>query len=718
MEDTVGATHTAALEAWDAGLCPVRARADGTKAPEGRWKDYQTTRPTRAEVDEWFRDGHPGLGIICGTVSNNFEMLEIEGRFVAEHGIQALIDAMVAADLLDLYFRLTDATVTTPSGGRHFNYRVDGPVGGNTKIARRPATAEELAANPQDRVKTLIETRGEGGFIVTAPSHGPVHPSGKPWMAVEGWAKRIPNITLAEREAMFEALRVFDVPIEVRHPIVLEPTHRARLRTFNGTEVHASWMDDVEAHLAATSPMPDLLAGYGWQHAYNDAHGRQLWTRPGKEHGVSASINGNGRLHPFSTSVPFDVNGHTTYNELDVIAAYEHGGDRQAAGRAVAEATGILKAWQQARDQVKPPNPQPRPNPPPGVDPSTGEILHPVRNEEAEPVEPLVDPSFEPIDLDPVLDGNYAQPDPVVLQRNDGQALFYLEQINGIHGDSGTGKGWVACEGIAQQIMRGHDVMLIDLEDVAPSIVARLRQLGATDQAIRDHFVYIRPTSSFSVFAVDRLVEIVENRKVTLVVIDSLGEAFGLDGIDENSDAEVGPWLRRVARRLADAGAAVVLVDHSTKANDNPLHPSGSKRKRAAIGGASYYVTAPRPLVAGKGGKLRLTCAKDRHGSYARGEHVADFVMADGPAGRMTVYPGGPTDEATPPIELACRAAVKAAEEAGEPLSQNGLVASMRSFKGATDLKREGVKRAVERGLLVEKSEGQTKRYHLVVRGV
>ena len=75
---------------------------------------------------------------------------------------------------------------------------------------------------------------------------------------------------------------------------------------------------------------------------------------------------------------------------------------------------------------------------------------------------------------------------------------------------------------------------------------------------------------------------------MTLAVVDSLGEAFGLEGIDENHDVEVAPWLRRVARRLADAGLSVLLLDHSTKSADNPRRPSGSKRKRAAITGASY----------------------------------------------------------------------------------------------------------------------------------
>ncbi len=196
-----------------------------------------------------------------------------------------------------------------------------------------------------------------------------------------------------------------------------------------------------------------------------------------------------------------------------------------------------------------------------------------------------------------MLDGKVDQPEPTILRRDDRQALLYPAQVNGLHGDSGVGKGWVALHAVAQQINAGHTVLVVDTEDVPASIVARLRLLGATDTAIRDRLIYVRPTDPFGLVAVDHLVELVTDRDVSLVVVDSLGECFGLDAIDENHDAEVGPWLRRVARRLADAGPAVLLVDHTTKANDNPLHPSGSKRKRAAIGGASYYVTALKPLA-------------------------------------------------------------------------------------------------------------------------
>jgi DnaB-like helicase N terminal domain/AAA domain len=310
-----------------------------------------------------------------------------------------------------------------------------------------------------------------------------------------------------------------------------------------------------------------------------------------------------------------------------------------------------------------------------------------------------LDESWLPIDLAAVLAGDLVRPNPTVLQRHDGGALFYAGMVNGVHGDSGIGKGWLLCHAIAEELRAGEPVLLIDLEDVAESVMTRLRDLGVSDALILENLIYLRPHTPFDDHAVRAVVRTVTDRHVTLAVVDSLGEAFGLEGIDENKDAEVGPWMRRVARALAEAGPAVVLADHATKAADNPLHPSGSKRKRAAIGGASYLVEAVIPLAKGRGGRLRLTCAKDRHGTYARGEHVADLVMT--PDTRVTLYT--PVDPGEPELAvvLAARAAVKAAKAEGRPMSQSALLGAM-TIKARAAVLRGGIDLAVGRGALSE----------------
>lgn len=359
-------TLAAALTAHDAGLCVVRVSTDGLKKPLGKWKQYQTERPARELIEQWFAGGHPGLGVICGAVSGNLEMLELEGRFMHEIGSDAFKAAIADAGLDLVFQRLARGyQVASPSGGFHFIYRVDGPIDGNTKLARRPATDEELAENADDTIKTLIETRGEGGFVVLAPSHGPVHPTGRPWTFRKGSFAEIPTITSDERERLFEVCRSFEVPIPRVEPIALPPARVTRHRPHVG-HVGESWFDAVVAHLEGVTSVRNELERHGWTFCYTDGHGRHLLRRPGKDQGTSGSINAIGRFHPFSTSVPFEVGGRPapTYDVLDVVAAYEYGGDRTLAARTIAEHTGILERWKAERPAMTPRD----------VDPETGEV--------------------------------------------------------------------------------------------------------------------------------------------------------------------------------------------------------------------------------------------------------------------------------------------------------------------------------------------------------
>ncbi len=312
--------------------------------------------------------------------------------------------------------------------------------------------------------------------------------------------------------------------------------------------------------------------------------------------------------------------------------------------------------------------------------------------------------TFDRVDLGPVLAGDWTQPTPELLTRTDGAALLYAGQINGIHGDSGTGKGWVACTAIAEVIRSGQRAMLIDLEDTPTSIVARLRLLGLDDAQISAGLDYRRPQEPFTITAVARLcADVVEGRHA-LVVIDSLGEAFALAGVDENKDSEVGPWLRNVARPLADTGAAVLLVDHSTKSSDNPLHPSGSKRKRAAIGGASYLIEAVKPLTRDDGGRLKVTCAKDRHGHHARGEVVAHVVLRPKLTGGIDVEiyapdPPDPDGGADVAVVVIAAQVVRIVKDAEVPLSKSGVREHLK-VKASTDRKKAAVEYAVNSGAL------------------
>lgn len=317
--------HQTAISAWHNNLCPIPAANDGTKRPFAAWKTYQTVRPTLEQINQWFTQPHQGLGLITGAISGNLEMLEFEGRAVEEGLIDRWITACDQAGIGPLLDTVIDGyTENTPSGGVHILLRTTGPTRPNLKLARRHHNGE---------TQVLIETRGEGGFTIIAPSHGTTHPNGKPWTHNNGTLATIATITPQQRDELYDAARSLDELPDKVTPIGPPLT----LADYNHTG--PSWIDQTVNELART-PWSTILGKYGLQH-HHDTGDVAYWVRPGKDpqHGHSATTNAKGtdRLIVFSSSMPlepYDGNGPApSYDRLDVIAAYEHAGDRVAAAK-------------------------------------------------------------------------------------------------------------------------------------------------------------------------------------------------------------------------------------------------------------------------------------------------------------------------------------------------------------------------------------------------
>lgn len=350
-------TLHAAQEIEAAGLSVVPVMTDGTKRPVGKWTEYQTLRASRTKLAEWFTNTGYGVGIVTGTISGNIEMAEVEGR-----GADRLPEiAQLAADsgMAELWARLCSGWLEqSPSGGWHWFYKIAYPEGfkfpGNTKLAK--------AANKE----TLAETRSEGGFVVVAPSTGPVHPTGRPWVRVAGGPASIPTITPDEREAFHSILATLNeyTPEVTQQAFTVTPSDRDPLE---GTTPG----DDYENK----TDWADILGPKGWTLVYG--HGRtRYWRRPGKTLGLSATT-GNAedrdRLYVFTSSTEFEQ--ETPYTKFGAYALLNHGGDHAAAASALRKAghgsepkralNVLPEAWKQAagtslpRANPAPQQPQP-----------------------------------------------------------------------------------------------------------------------------------------------------------------------------------------------------------------------------------------------------------------------------------------------------------------------------------------------------------------------
>lgn len=223
-----------------------------------------------------------------------------------------------------------------------------------------------------------------------------------------------------------------------------------------------------------------------------------------------------------------------------------------------------------------------------------------------------------------VIAGTVTRPAPTIGRRNDGQALFYRGKVNGVAGASNAGKSWTGFYSCSQEIAAGDHVVYIDLEDDMAAAVTRLIDLGVPAETIVARFHYVSPSETYTSEAAAHLDALLDRVHPSLVIIDSTGESMALDGAKPNDDDDVARWFRRLPTAIARrSGAAVVVLDHVTKAEDGGLWPIGSQRKRAAIGGAQYMQVNVKPFDRTTAGFSKLVCAKDRHGNYHQGQTVA-----------------------------------------------------------------------------------------------
>ena len=321
---------TIALRAAAAGISVLPPMMDGSKRPMPYWRDEQgkaTWKPAQqhpadeAQIRRWYSDPRlTGLGCATGRVSGNLELFEFDDRAA----YLAFVQAAEAAGLGTLVARIEAGYhEETPKPGVHWLYRCD-EIGGNVKLAARPKTAEEMT-HLKDREQVLIETRGEGGFVITAPSNGKVHPSGKAYRLVSGGFDCIATITPEERRDLFALARTFHVATEARpaekaphHP----PADSGQVRPGDDFNARAVWAE--------------LLEAQGWTFVYH-REDCDYWRRPGKKAGVSACTGWGGKdyFYCFSSSTEFDA--QKPYDKFGFHVQTAFAGDFRAATQALSE---------------------------------------------------------------------------------------------------------------------------------------------------------------------------------------------------------------------------------------------------------------------------------------------------------------------------------------------------------------------------------------------
>lgn len=227
---------------------------------------------------------------------------------------------------------------------------------------------------------------------------------------------------------------------------------------------------------------------------------------------------------------------------------------------------------------------------------------------------------WRPVDLTSVLDGSWKPAVPSVGRRSDGVGLFYPGKVHTVSAESEAGKTWLTLSACLDEMVAGRNVLYVDFEDDEGGIVNRLLAMQLQPDLIRARFHYLRPTVALGTGShLDDLRGVLAAIRPSLAVLDGVTEAMTLHGMDPLSNKDIATFGRVLPRPLADAGPAVVCLDHVVKSTESRgRYALGGVHKLNGLDGAAFVLESRKPLGIGLTGITTVRIAKDRPGQLRK----------------------------------------------------------------------------------------------------
>lgn len=280
----------------NAGLSviPVREKLPAVS----QWKSYQETPMQAGETAVLFGQSNvTGIAVVCGKVSCGLEVLDFDLKNHHTNDIWTEFWEVTENTMPGLLQKV--AVTATINGGYHIYYRCDS-IEGNRKLARN------------ENNEILIETRGQGGYVIAPPSAG--------YQLLQGDFGSIPLITERERSVLFSVAASFDE----------QPLPEDKELSLPSWSNGLSPFEDYNQRGDAIG----LLQKHGWQIVKQQGERIHL-RRPGKKEGISGNFHSGKRLFfAFSTSTAFEAKA---YNPVGVYTLLEAFGDYSRASKQLYE---------------------------------------------------------------------------------------------------------------------------------------------------------------------------------------------------------------------------------------------------------------------------------------------------------------------------------------------------------------------------------------------
>lgn len=328
--------------------------ADSDKLPIGKWQESMQKAISFAKLKynvEYSISVNPSkvpsyLGLICGSTNGNLEVIDVDTKNAVD-GDELWLSYTKLVNSIDDTILPKCSIQSTVNGGYHVMYRADKPYA-TQKLANRTVTpsefekykAEELVKLKNDlevekikpaiyeaqlknvdskirsRRETLIETRGQGGYVVVQPSVG--------YKFIQGTLASMPTLEKKQRDILIDCARQLDQ----EPPKKLAEVRRNETNYKNEGKTP---LDDYNER-ATPQSVSSLLQEYGWSVVHETSR-KIHFLRDGNS---KAKSSGNfdielGLFSVFSTSTIFETN--KGYSPASVYATLVHNGDFSATAK-------------------------------------------------------------------------------------------------------------------------------------------------------------------------------------------------------------------------------------------------------------------------------------------------------------------------------------------------------------------------------------------------
>jgi len=266
------------------------------KTPMVSWKTYQERLQTVSECEKWRTMQKGGIAVVCGKISNNLEIIDIDNKMNNATAIFEDICKQIKHNRPKLFDKLV--IEQSKNKGYHIIYRCE-KIEGNKKLAKQD--------DSEGNVYTIIETRGEGGYCLVYPTPH--------YERIQKNILGVEQITIDEREYLFTLCKMYNTIQE----------KEANFSNFKTYETNEN-TDKIGDLYNQKDDFIDVLQKHGWT-IVKEENDKIHFKRPGKlEKGNSATFLKEPRLFYVFSSNAYPFESEQSYSPFAVYTMLECNG--------------------------------------------------------------------------------------------------------------------------------------------------------------------------------------------------------------------------------------------------------------------------------------------------------------------------------------------------------------------------------------------------------